>query len=272
MKAVDLSTGVAGQWAAKLLAMAGAEVIRPEFGERLPAHAAYLDYAKRVVPLTGPELLDGADVVFTTFDRGERQGLARGVAVPSGCIEVTTSTFGMTGPYARLRGGPLAAWAAGGYLHITGKPDREPVIGPEFLCEYIAGYEAAIGAEAALHLRDRTGIVRHLDISAMEAMLLMHQTTFSMLAGGMIRQRTGRYYETYPLVTRPCRGGHVLIGVVTDEEFDRFTLAIGRPDLAADPRFSDKDVRNAHRDALDVEMAPFLEAHDGDEVVADIAR
>jgi crotonobetainyl-CoA:carnitine CoA-transferase CaiB-like acyl-CoA transferase len=272
MKAVDLSTGVAGQWAAKLLAMGGAEVIRPEHGDgtynRLPAHAAYLDQAKRVVPWTGAELLDGADLVFTTFDQGERLGLARGLAMPAGCIEVTTSTFGTTGPYARLRGGPLAAWAAGGYLYITGKPDRAPLIGPEFLCEYIAGYEAAIGAEAALQLRDRTGLVRHLDVSAMEAMLLMHQTTFSMLAGGMIRQRTGRYYETYPLVARPCSDGHVLIGVVTDEEFDRFTLAIGRPDLAVDPRFADKDTRNAYRDALDAEMAPFLEAHDGDEVVA----
>jgi formyl-CoA transferase len=174
----------------------------------------------------------------------------------------------MTGPYAKLRGGPLAAWAAGGYLHITGKPDREPLIGPEFLCEYINGYEAAVGAEAALHLRARTGQVRNLDVSAMESMLLMHQSTFSMLAAGMIRQRTGRYYETYPLVSRPCRDGHVLIGVVTDEEFDRFTMAIGRPELSADPRFADKDARNANRDALDAEMAPFLEAHDGEDVVA----
>src|SRR5579864_8624948 len=117
MKAVDLSTGVAGQWAAKLLAMGGAEVIRPEAAsdERLPAHAAYLDTAKRIVHWTGPELLEGADLVFTSFDAGERQGLARGLVIPASCIEVTTSTFGMTGPYAALRGGPLAAWAAGGY-------------------------------------------------------------------------------------------------------------------------------------------------------------
>jgi crotonobetainyl-CoA:carnitine CoA-transferase CaiB-like acyl-CoA transferase len=268
MKAVDLSTDVAGQWAAKLLAMGGAEVVRPDSGiERLPAHAAYLDTAKRLVPWTGLDLLADADLVFTSFDRGEHQGLARGLELPAHCIEVTTSTFGTTGPYASLRGGPLAAWAAGGYLHITGKPDREPLIGPEFLCEYIAGYKAAIGAEAALALRARTGEVRKVDVSAMEAMLLMHQSTFSMLAQGLIRRRTGRYYETYPLVARPCRDGHVLIGVVTDEEFDRFMLAIGRPELAADPRFADKDARNEYRDALDAEMAPFLEAHDGVEVV-----
>lgn len=267
MKAVDLSTGVAGQWAAKLLAMSGFEVIRPEQGGRLPEHAAYLDPPKRIVPWSGPELLADADIVFTTFDAGERQGLARGLALPPSCIEVTTSTFGMTGPYAALRGGPLAAWAAGGYLHITGKPEREPVIGPEFLCEYINGYMAAIGAEAAVQLRQRTGEVRSIDVSAMESMLLMHQSTFTMLAAGMIRKRTGRYYETYPLVARPCRDGHVLIGVVTDEEFDRFAMAIGRPELAADPRFADKDARNAHRDALDAEMAPFLEAHGGAEVV-----
>jgi crotonobetainyl-CoA:carnitine CoA-transferase CaiB-like acyl-CoA transferase len=271
MKAVDISTGVAGQWAAKLLAMGGAEVIRPAGGcERLPAHADYLDRAKRIVPWTGPELLEGVDLVFTTFDGGERQGFANGLQIPASCIEVTTSTFGATGPYSFLRGGPLAAWAAGGYLHITGKPEREPLIGPEFLCEYSTGYMAAIGAEAALHLRSRTGRVRSVDVSAMESMLLMHQSTFTMLAAGMIRKRTGRYYETYPLTARPCRDGHVLLGVVTDEEFDRFTLAIGRPELSADPRFADKDERFVNRDALDDEMEPFLLAHDGEEVVASL--
>jgi crotonobetainyl-CoA:carnitine CoA-transferase CaiB-like acyl-CoA transferase len=99
-------------------------------------------------------------------------------------------------------------------------------------------------------------------------MALMHQHTFAMYADGIVRQRTGRYYETYPLVARPCRGGHVLLCVVTEEEFGRFAGAIGRPDLQGDPRYADAYKRFEHRDALDAEMAPFLETRTAEEVIA----
>src|SRR5690606_25041829 len=163
------------------------------------------------------------------------------IELPPTAVRVTTSTFGMTGPYAHWRGGPLAAWAAGGYLGITGEPDREPIIGPEHVCEYVAGYYAASAAEAALRRRQRTGRGETIDISAMEAMLTVHQTTFCNMPFGDFRRRTGRYYEVYPLVTRPCRDGHVKISVVTNEEYDRFLVAIGRPDLLSDERFSDRE-------------------------------
>ena len=153
------------------------------------------------------------------------------------------------------------------YLFITGDPEREPLCGPENMCAYAAGYTAALGAEAALIDRIRTGRSRHLDISVMETMLLQHQSTFARTAAGELRRRTGRYTEVYPLTVRPCRDGHVSIGVVSDAEFDKFAIAIERPDLPADPRFADKDARWDNRDALDTQMAPWLEAHDAEDIV-----
>ena len=204
-----------------------------------------------------------ADLVFTSFDRGRYDGAGERPALrppPGACVEITTSTFGATGPYSRWRGGPLADWAAGGYLAITGWPDREPLIGPEHLCGYVAGYTAAIAAEAALHERRRTGRGRHVDLGVMESMLNVHQSTFSRLAAGIVRVRTGRYTELYPLVVRPCRSGYVSLGVVTDVEFDRLLIAIGRDDLVADERFRDPASRWEHRDALDAELDGFLGA------------
>ena len=93
-------------------------------------------------------------------------------------------------------------------------------------------------------------------------------STFSGLAGGVVRKRTGRYAEVYPLVVRPCRDGYVSIGVVTDEEFDRLAIAFGLAGLVSDERFSTKEARGQHRDALDQELAPFLTSHDADEIVA----
>ena len=285
LKVLDISCDVDGRFAAKLLAMSGMTVLRPvqRAGPSAPAGSPapldiYLNAHKQFVTCSSAEdlvsLVAGDDVVFSTFDHGGYAGLASDSvveALPSTCVHVTTSTFGTTGPYASFRGGPLAAWAAGGYLAITGEPDREPLIGPENLCGYIGGYTAAIAAEAALHLRRRSGEGQHVDISTMESMLSVHQSTFSRLALGIVRERTGRYTETYPLVVRPCRDGHVSLGVVTDSEFDRFAMAIERPDLITDERYCDKNARWDHRDEFDAEIDAFLSGHDADEVV-DILR
>ena len=245
MKVVVCSTDTAGRFAAKLLAMSGAQVVRPG----RPGSTAldrYLDAHTHGDPRPAAELVEGADVVFTTFDRGAYVGAGADPAIRAPdppWVEITTSSYGVTGPYAGRRGGPLADWAAGGYLAITGWPDREPLAGPEHLCGYVAGYTAAIAAEAAVVERARTGRGRHVDVSTMEAMLNVHQSTFSRLAAGIVRERTGRYTEVYPLVVRPCRDGHVSLGVVTDAEFDRLAIAVGRADLAADPRFADGAAR-----------------------------
>lgn len=269
VKILDLSCDVAGRFGAKLFAQDGVEVLRcaPELPE--PASlTAYLDCDKKAIGRERFErVLCECDVAFTSFDCGKFQGYAAGLGIPTDCIHVTTSSFGMTGPYAHWRGGSIADWAAGGYLFISGDPNREPLCGPENMCAYAAGYTAALGAEAALIDRMRTGRSRHLDISVMETMLLQHQSTFARTAAGELRRRTGRYTEVYPLTVRPCRDGYISIGVVTDAEFDKFAIAIERPDLSADPRFADKDARWENRDALDAEMAPWLEAHDADDVV-----
>jgi crotonobetainyl-CoA:carnitine CoA-transferase CaiB-like acyl-CoA transferase len=273
VKIVDLSTDVAGRFAAKLLAMSSLEVLRPRTEPADDALSTYLDWGKTIVPVapgSWPDhLLTDADLVFTSFDRGEFLGFAqRRDQLASGCVEVTTSSFGMTGPYSSWRGGPIADWAAGGYLAITGDPSREPLMGPEHLCGYVAGYAAAQGAEAALRARMRDGLCRHVDISTMDVMLGLHQSTFSRASAGFVRERMGRYAEVYPLTVLPCRDGFVSLGVVTDEEFDRLAIAFGLPDLVADPRFDNRDARSTHRDALDRELSRYLDVTRADEVVA----
>jgi crotonobetainyl-CoA:carnitine CoA-transferase CaiB-like acyl-CoA transferase len=275
VKTVDLSGDVAGGFAAKLLASSGLRVVRPASPtQHLDLLRVYLDAGKEVVDLPAgtplPEVVDADDLVIVTFDRGTHTSLPDGwtlADLPAGCVVVTTSTFGMTGPYSGWRGGPLAQWAAGGYLGLTGEPGRPPLTGPEHLCGYVTGYTAALAAEAALRHRARTGQAPRVDVSAMEAMASVHQSTFSRLAEGIVRERTGRYTEVYPLVVRPCQDGHVSLGVVTDAEFDRLALALGRDDLAVEPRFAGKADRWTHRDALDQELATVLSTLRGDEVV-----
>jgi crotonobetainyl-CoA:carnitine CoA-transferase CaiB-like acyl-CoA transferase len=267
MLVVDLSADVAGRFCAKLLGMGGATVVGPARAE------GWLDrYLSRCTTVvTNPwDDVARADVVVTSFDAGAYHGGFDRDCVRDAnpnAVHVTTSTFGTTGPYATLRSGPLVQWAAGGYLHLTGEPDREPLAGPAHVCAYVAGYTAAIAAEAGLAHRGRHGRAVHADISVMESMLSVHQSTFSRLAAGIVRRRTGRYTEVYPLVVQPCRNGHVSLGITLDEEYDRFVSVIGRPDLALDPRFADRAARDRHRDEFDREIDPFLRGHDAEELV-----
>ena len=216
------------------------------------------------------ELVRASDVVVTSFDRGHYLGPldADGVrTLNAEVVHVTTSSFGTTGPAAAWRGGSLAEWAAGGYLYITGDPSREPLCGPEHLCGYVGGYTAAIAVQAGSILRKRTGRGSHIDVSVMAAMLSMHQSTFSRLGVGIVRQRTGRYTEVYPLTVLPCRDGYVSLGSALDEEFDRLALAVGMPEILGDPRFADPAARAQHRDDLDALLVPWLAEREAAQVV-----
>jgi crotonobetainyl-CoA:carnitine CoA-transferase CaiB-like acyl-CoA transferase len=300
MLVTDLSRDVAGRFCTRLLALGGADVVsypgpRPDVRGLQPVDwlSTYLDPHKwmAVHGMAGAtsgtagagngaaaatdystleEMVRASDVVVTSFDRGGYLGPldADGVRdLNADVVHVTTSSYGTTGPIASWRGGSLAEWAAGGYLYITGDPSGEPLCGPEHLCGYVGGYTAAIAVQAGSILRQRTGRGSHIDVSVMAAMLSMHQSTFSRLGVGIVRMRTGRYTEVYPLTVLPCRDGFVSLGSALDEEFDRLVLAVGMPEILGDPRFANPAARAAHRDDLDALLVPWLAERDAAQVV-----
>ena len=260
---VDLSKGRAGALCAKLLGMGGANVIKlgdeefPGFeGSTGVVHESLLhEYCNAykvgaVVASEGSEraavmrgAVAGADVVVTSMEGGlSHLGIGEGEVrrMNPSVIHASVSPFGTTGPYATWKSSSLLDWAASGYLFITGDPDREPLAGPEGICEAVCAYTVAMAIEAALAARRNTGRGCYIDASVMEAMVCSHQSTFSRYAAGVVMGRSGNEVATcYPLGVKRCRDGHILLSVVTDQDFDRLAIAMGLPHLVADPRFSD---------------------------------
>ncbi len=287
---VDLSKGRAGALCAKLLGMGGANVIKlgdeefPGFeGSTGVVHESLLhEYCNAykvgaVVESEGSEgaavmrgAVAGADVVVTSMEGGlSHLGIGEGEVrrMNPSVIHASVSPFGTTGPYATWKSSSLLDWAASGYLFITGDPDREPLAGPEGICEAVCAYTVAMAIEAALAARRNTGRGCYIDASVMEAMVCSHQSTFSRYAAGVVMGRSGNEVATcYPLGVKRCRDGHILISVVTDQDFDRLAIAMGLPHLVADPRFSDGGSRYRHRDSIDAVLDPWLRSMDGDDI------
>ena len=286
---VDVSRGRAGALCSKLLAMGGADVITlssHEFagmdGTTSTRDAIVNEYfnAFKVGAVVDPSevgdraLIDAAlaaaDVVVSSFEGGRfNLGIEEQVVRRTNptVIHATISPFGTTGPYAGWKSSSLVDWAASGYLFVTGDPGREPLSGPEGICEAVCGYTVAMAIEAALAARRHTGRGHFIEASVMESMVCAHQSTFSRHAAGIVMGRTGNEIATcYPLGVKRCRDGYVLLSVVTDQDFDRLTIAMGAPHLVADPRFGDGSSRYRHRDALDAMLEPWLDSMTGEEI------
>ena len=114
--------------------------------------------------MNAPQLITGAvavaDVVVTSMEGGlSHLGIGEEEVrrMNPSVIHASVSPFGTTGPYATWKSSSLLDWAASGYLFITGDPDREPLAGPEGICEAVCAYTAAMAIEAALAARRNTG-------------------------------------------------------------------------------------------------------------------
>jgi crotonobetainyl-CoA:carnitine CoA-transferase CaiB-like acyl-CoA transferase len=298
---VDSSTDLAGAYCARLLATAGATVtkVEPPGGDplrrqpplprlagdthvRVAARHEYLNAYKRgmVIDRETPsgrrvldDLLSSADAVITSCNGDPAPILAFEDEVRERwprLVHVATSPFGLTGPYASYRGSELVSWACGGYLQMTGEPDREPLQGGGPWADYATGVTAAIGAMAALRHAAATGEGQLVDVGVMEAMAAFHQWSIVLYTHqGVVKRRAGnRHAESFhPMGPLPCRDGWVAIGIALVPQWEGLCITLDKPELIVDDRFQTSGERFDNAGALNAELLPAMARHDADELV-----
>ena len=136
-------------------------------------------------------------------------------AVNPALIMVTMTPYGSTGPKAGWAASDLTLVASAGPLAITGDEDRPPVRVTVPQAWNHTAAEAAAGALAALHERNRSGLGQHVDVSAQQALTLatqgnilsaaVNEGTVERIAGGL---KAG---ELNIRLTFPAKDGHVSI-------------------------------------------------------------
>ncbi len=280
-RVLELGNLIAAPYAGRLFAEFGAEVIkveRPRGGDelrkwRLPRGDTSMFFLlqgrnKRSITLDlrtpegqgiARDLVRHSDVVLENFRPGTLENWGLGYEalreVNPGVTLVRISGYGQTGPYRDRPGFANVAEALGGLRHLTGYPDRPPVRTGVSLGDSLAGLFGVVGALLALLHRERgAGTGQVVDVALYEAVFAMLESTVPEYdAYGTIRQRTGNTLPGIaPSNSYPCREDKwIVIGANADALFKRLMIAIGRPDLADDPRFADNPSRSREAEYLD---------------------
>lgn len=296
LRVLELAGSLAGAYCGRLFATTGADVVLAEPADGAPARRLgpwitdrdgarrsatheYLDSAKRSVVLD-PEsdsfdaALRWADVVVSTCN-GEpaaaRRLHARVTAAYPSTVHVVLSGFGLTGPYAGWRSSPLVDWASGGYLYLTGEPDREPLQGGGPWAAYVHGVTAAIGAQAAVIHAVRTGEGQLVDVGAMESIAAAHQWSLTMYTHtGAVKRRWGRRFgeSFHPMGPYQTGDGNwIAVGAASRDQWDNFCITTDTVELMADESLYSAANRFERCEEIDALVAPWLAARTADEAV-----
>jgi formyl-CoA transferase len=218
-----------------------------------------------------------ADVVLENYRPGTLEAWGLSPEVLRGenpqLVVVRISGYGQTGPYRDRAGFGGVAEALGGLRSVTGYPDRPPTRIGISMGDSLAGLFGVIGALMGLLARYRLDGERGetVDVALHEAVYaVMESLVPEYSAYGLVRTRTGNEIPgVAPSNTYPCRDGEgVVIGGNADGIFVRLMHAIGRPDLAIDPRFRDNQGRAAHSRLLDEAIASWTAVRSLNEVMA----
>ncbi|OYZ13977.1 MAG: formyl-CoA transferase [Sphingomonadales bacterium 28-64-96] len=279
---VEMGQLIAGPFCGQLLGDMGADVIKLEppgeigkgggdpmrgwGGGAQPMWWEVIARNKRAVAcnLREPEgqalarrLIARADILIENFRPGtlEKWGLSPDVLMAEnpGLIIVRVSGYGQTGPYASRAGFGGIGEAMGGWRAIVGDPDRPPSRMGVSIGDTLAATYGAMGALAALNHRHATGKGQIVDSALYEAVLqVMESLVPDYIASGHVRERSGSVLPGIaPSNVYPCKDGDYLIGANQDTVFGRLCGAMGRPELAKDPRYVNHVARGKHQEELD---------------------
>ena len=285
LKVVELGQLIAGPFAGKTLADFGAEVIKIEPpGEGDPLRhwrmlhegtsvwwqvqsrnkkSVVLDLREEGDRALARRLIDEADVLIENFKPGTLEKWGMGyeqlAATNPRLIMLRISGFGQSGPYKDRPGFAVVAEAMGGMRHLMAEPGRVPVRAGVSLGDTLAGLHGVIGVLLALQARQRTGRGQVVDVALYEAVFnCMESLLPEYSAFGAVRQPAGSALPGIaPSNAYACADGWVVIGGNGDSIFKRLMSAIGRDDLARDPRLANNPGRVAHVEEIDAAIGAW---------------
>jgi CoA:oxalate CoA-transferase len=296
VRVLDITRYLAGPACTRLLVELGADVIKieqppygdpnrsnqPRINRRAGCHIQQNRGKQSVcLDINTPEgqdlirrIVPHVDVVVENYSPGvlARKGIGYDdlSAIKPDIVMASVSGFGQSGPYSERPCFDLIAQGMAGVMEMTGETDGPPMFVGIGMADTNAGVHAFAAIGHALFHRERTGRGTHLDISMVDSLFHFHDMAIhsaSMAPDAPPLTRQGRDFPTLsPAGAFRGPTGWIVI-LCTEWQMANLWDALGRPDLADDPRFSSNPNRIEHRGALTGVIESWMGTFDTDEQV-----
>lgn len=290
IRVLDLSRIMAGPWAGQILADLGADVIKVERkgagddtrgwgppylkgrdGEETGESGYYLSVnrGKRSIEVDLSDekdrqivraLAGRSDILLENFKVGTLQRYGLGYEdlrdVNPGLIYCSITGFGLDGPRKSQVAYDFMIQAMGGLMSVTGARDEEPGGGPQKvgvpIIDIMTGMYSCVAVLAALARRNETGQGEQVDIAMLDVSVAMlaNQAMNHLVSGAVPTRKGNKHPNIQPQDVFAVKDGHIVLAVGNDDQFRRFARAVGRPELADDPRFATNVERVRNLDVL----------------------
>ena len=299
---LDFSQIVAGPTCTLMMAEMGAEVIKVELapagdGARLgpvvrDGRSGYFvqhNRGKKDVCLDAktPEglailkgLVKKVDVLVENYAPGVIGRLGLGYDVVSALnprlVMCSISAFGQTGPLAHEPGFDWVGAAYSGITSMGGEKGGSPIFPMVAMGDVSTGAHAMGAVCAALLYRERTGRGQHLDLSLLDTYAHYHEASFQMYSlskGAISPTRSGAHsWYASPAGVFKGRERYFILIAPLEQHWSKLCEAMGRPEMARDPRFTDNETRMKHLDALVDTIEGWIRSQPSDDAALEILK
>lgn len=204
-------------------------------------------------------LLETADVVMESFRPGVIDRLGFGYeavrAMKPDIVYCSVSAYGQTGPWRERPGVDGIIQAISGIMSVVGDDavNADPIKVPFPVVDMTAGLLSAQGILVALLARQRHGIGQHVDLSLLEAALVIQKSTLTRyMSSGELPPRTGsRAPYATPNEAFRTKDGYMMLAAYNVPRWRALCHhVLQRPELESDPRFVNRQVRQKYHKEL----------------------
>lgn len=290
IRVLDLTNVLAGPYCAYQLALLGADVIKVEapqggdlarqlggspklnsagmgasfLAQNAGKRSVVLDLKQQADRERFFDLVASADALVENFRPGVMDRLGLGYealkTVRPGLVYCAISGFGQTGPMRDNPAYDQIIQGLSGIMSITGTPETAPLRVGYPVADTLGGLVGAFAITSALVRQKTSGEGAFLDVSMLECTLsALGWPVSNYLTAGIDPKPMGNENMTAaPSGTFRTGDGLVNIAANKQEQFVALCRLIGRPELASDVRFAERETRKRNRAALKVEIEDAL--------------
>ncbi len=275
---VDLTRVLVGPYCTMILSDLGARVIKIEapeigddsrkFGPFVKDHSAYfmsLNRGKESIALNlknnddkkiFEKILSKADILVENFKPGTLEKWGFGWKQVSKkypkLIYASASGFGQTGPLKELPAYDMVVQGMGGLMSVTGQPNSEPTRVGTSIGDITAGLFTAIGINAALYDRQKTGKGMYIDVSMLDCQIAILENAIARyLSKNEIPKPMGsRHPSIAPFEAFKTKDSYIIIAAGNDKLFENLCNALDLKDLIMDKKYKSNSSRSENMNEL----------------------